>query len=109
MCPVNMEGHNGVAVWPLLRPMAASAQSAKLHRVGFLSPGSFDPETYPGRLTVELTNHLAQKGISPEITKRGAEGHLERLPGLVAELVASKVDVHRRLQLSGRCCGKGRY
>jgi putative tryptophan/tyrosine transport system substrate-binding protein len=83
----------GVAVWPLLRPMAASAQSAKLHRVGFLSPGSFDPETYPGRLTVELTNHLAQKGISPEITKRGAEGHLERLPGLVAELVASKVDV----------------
>jgi putative tryptophan/tyrosine transport system substrate-binding protein len=82
-----------VAVWPLLGSMAASAQNPKLHRVGFLSPGSFDPDTYPGRLTGELTKHLAQKGFVSELTKRGAEGHLDRLPRLVAELVASKVDV----------------
>src|SRR5215208_4233666 len=83
----------GVAVWPFVWPAAASAQSPKLHRVGFLSPGSFDPNTYPGRLTGGVTKHLAQKGFIPELTKRGAEGHLDRLPGLVAELVASKVDV----------------
>jgi len=40
---------------------------------------------------------LAQKGFVPgvhlELIKQGAEGHLDRLPGLVAELIASKVDV----------------
>jgi putative ABC transport system substrate-binding protein len=87
----------GVAVWPFVWPVGASAQKPKLHRVGFLSPGSFTPETYPGRLTGELTERLSQKGFTPgvnlELIRRGAEGHLDRLPGLVAELVASKVDV----------------
>src|SRR4051794_3860681 len=87
----------GVAVGPFVWPVEASAQSPKLHRIGFLSPGSFDPGTYPGRLTGELTRLLAQKGFLPgvqlELIKRGAEGHLDRLPGLVAELLASKVDV----------------
>src|SRR4051812_48487199 len=65
------------------------------HRL--LKPGSLDPDTYPGRLTGELTRLLAQKGFLPgvqlELKKRGAEGHLDRLPGLVAELLASKVNV----------------
>ena len=83
----------GVAVWPA----AAFAQSAKLYRVGFLSPGSFAPDIYPGKLTNQIIQHFAQNGFTPgvglELIKRGAEGHLDHLPGMVAELVAAKVDV----------------
>ena len=81
------------AAWP----MAALAQGPKLYRVGFLSPGSFAPETNPGRLMAEITRHLAQNGFTGggnlELVNRGAEGHPDRLPGLVAGLVAAKVDV----------------
>jgi putative ABC transport system substrate-binding protein len=73
------------------------AQTGKLYRVGFLSPGDFGPGTNPGRLTEEIARHLAQNGFiagaNLELVKRGAEGHFERLPSLVAELVATKVDV----------------
>jgi putative tryptophan/tyrosine transport system substrate-binding protein len=73
------------------------AQSSKLYHVGFLSPGSFVPSTNPGRLTDEIVRHLTQNGFTPgvnlEVVKRGAEGHYERLPDLMAEMVAAKVDV----------------
>ena len=84
---------SGAAAWSV----AAFAQGHKLHRVGFLSPGTFAPDTYPGKLTGELTKRIAQNGFTPgvnlELVKRAAEGHPDRLSGLVAELVASKVDV----------------
>lgn len=87
----------GVAVWPFAWTEAALAQSPKLYRVGFLSAGSFAPDTYPGGLTAQLTQHFAQNGFTPganlELVKRAAEGHLDRVPGLVAELVAAKVGV----------------
>jgi ABC-type uncharacterized transport system substrate-binding protein len=86
-----------VAVWPFARPVAALAQPARLYRIGFLSVASFAPDTYPGRLTERIIQRLAQSGFTPgtnlEVVKRGTEGHLARLPGLVAELVAAKVDV----------------
>ena len=73
------------------------AQPAKLYRIGFLSPGGFGTDAVPGRLTEEIARQLAQSGFTVganlELVKRGAEGHFERLPALVAELVLAKVDV----------------
>src|SRR6266568_1863341 len=73
------------------------AQTARFSRVGFLSAGNFELSTNPGRLTEEIVRQLAQSGFitgtNLELVKRGAEGHFTRLPALVAELVAVKVDV----------------
>ena len=76
---------------------SSHAQTGKVYRIGFLSPGDFAPGTNRGRLTEEISRQLAQSGFTTganlELIKRGAEGHFERLPALVAELVAAKVDV----------------
>ena len=84
------------AVLLVLAPMSL-AQTGKRYRVGFLSPVGFAPNTIPGSITGEIVRDLAQKGFAPgvnlELIQRGAEGHAERLPGLVAELVAARVDV----------------
>lgn len=73
------------------------AQTAKLYRIGFLSPGGFGTDAVPGRLTEDIARQLVQSGFTVganlELVKRGAEGHFERLPALVAELVLAKVDV----------------
>ena len=86
-----------IAAVLLLLPPETLAQTGKVYRVGFLSNGGFAPGTNPGTLTDEIVRHLGQGGFSPgtnlEVVKRGAVGHMERLPGLVAELVAAKVDV----------------
>jgi putative ABC transport system substrate-binding protein len=86
-----------IAAAALLLAPLAQAQTGKLYRVGLLSAGSFAPSTNPGRLTEEITRQLAQNGFTAganlELVKLGAEGHFERLPSLVAELVAAKVDV----------------
>ncbi len=84
----------GAAAWP----MAARAEPAKkVYRLGFLSPGAFAPASTPGRLSAEIPRHLAASGFKLgadlELVKRAAEGHFERLPALVAELAAEKVDV----------------
>jgi putative ABC transport system substrate-binding protein len=80
------------AAWPLV----ALAQSpAKVYRVGLLSVGP--PIADNSRQGKPLVQRLAQHGyvLDRNLTfeRRGAEGHLDRLPQLVAELVASKVDV----------------
>jgi putative ABC transport system substrate-binding protein len=86
-----------VLVAALLLAPPSHAESGKLYRVGLLSPGSFAPSTNPGRLTEEIVRQLAQKGFTAganlELVKRGADGNFERLPALVAELVAARVDV----------------
>jgi putative ABC transport system substrate-binding protein len=86
-----------IIVAALLLAPTSQAQPGKVYRVGFLSPGGFATGTFPGRLTEEIARQLAQSGFTTgtnlELVKRGAEGHFERLPGLVAELVAAKVDV----------------
>jgi len=73
------------------------AQTDKVYRIGFLSPGDFAPGTNPTRLTEEISRHLVKSGFTTganlELVKRGAEGHFDRLPALVAELVAAKVNV----------------
>ena len=77
-------------------PLAAFAQSpAKVYRVGLLSAGAPPGDNSP--LGVPLVRGLAQHGyvVDKNLTfeRRGAEGHLDRLPQLVAELAASKVEV----------------
>ena len=77
-------------------PLAASGQTtAKVHRVGLLSSGA--PLTEKSPLGAGVVGGLApagyQLGRNLAIESRGAEGKNERLPALVAELVASKVDV----------------
>jgi ABC-type uncharacterized transport system substrate-binding protein len=75
----------------------ASAQSAKVYRVGFLGPINYAPGSVARNLADGITHRLAQLGYTLGTNlveeRRGAEMHFERLPGLVAELVASKVDV----------------
>ena len=98
-----------IAAALLLTP-PSQAQTGKLYRVGFLSPGGFAPGTFPGRLTEEIVRQLAQRGFTAsanlELVKRGAEGHFERLPGLVAELVAAKVDVIVTFSYPGAAAAK---
>ena len=79
-------------------PLSAHAQPAgKVYRVGFLSPGAFAPGTTSGRLSEGIPRQLAESGFTVganlELIKRGAEGRFERLPALVAEVVAAKADV----------------
>jgi putative ABC transport system substrate-binding protein len=77
-------------------PQFVNAQSpSKVYRVGLLSAGAPIADNSP--LGAPLIRGLAQHGY--ELTgnlafeRRGAEGHVDRLPRLVDELVASKVDV----------------
>jgi putative tryptophan/tyrosine transport system substrate-binding protein len=85
-----------IAALLFLAPISL-AQTGKFYRVGFLTLGGFAPNTNVGMLTDEVVQHLARSGftsgVNLEIVKRGAEGHYERLPDLMAELVAAKVDV----------------
>src|SRR5262245_13328555 len=75
---------------------AEAQQAGKVWRVGLPSPGRWDrPDTVPYRSAfVERMRALGYvEGENFVIEARGAEGRLERLPDLVAELQAAKVDV----------------
>jgi putative tryptophan/tyrosine transport system substrate-binding protein len=78
---------------PSVRAWAQS--TSRIYRVAVLSNGAFLDESSP--LGKALTNGLASTGFSLgrnfAFESRAAYGHAERLSGLVAELVASKVDV----------------
>src|SRR3954470_17528416 len=75
-------------------PLRAFAQMpAKVYRVGLLGPGGLTA----GPFEAPLIRGLAQHGYVPDgnlvLDRRGADGHPDRLPQLIAEFVASKVDV----------------
>ncbi len=77
-------------------PSAAFAQdAAKVYRVGLLSLGA--PFAANSPLGAALIHGLAQDGYIVDknlaFERLGAGGRVDRLPQLVAELVASKVDV----------------
>ena len=79
-----------------IAPLAASAQNAaaKVYRIGSLnSAGPADKSPYGPLLLRSLAQHgyLLDKNIT--FVHRGAEMQLNRLPQLVDELRASKVDV----------------
>ena len=71
-------------------PCLAQAQrETRTYRIGFLSPTTPDA----GNLPQLLTELGYVPGRNAEFVQRWAGGNPERLPGLAAELVASKVDV----------------
>ena len=77
-------------------PHAVAAQSpSKTYRIGVLSSTAPIGEKHP--LGAALIHDLAPRGYETGknlvFERRGAEGRLDRMPDLAAELVASKVDV----------------
>ncbi len=79
------------AVWPL----AVRAQQAKkVYRIGFMGNSTAALEAnLVGPFRDALREFGYEEGRNIAIEYRWAEGHYERFPALVAELIAQKVDV----------------
>jgi putative tryptophan/tyrosine transport system substrate-binding protein len=92
-----MERRTFLALLPgslLAAPLAAEAQQAgKIHRIGFLHFGSSGPSVEVDAFRQGLRELGYIEGQNIAIEYRFASGHVERLPGLAAELVRLKVDV----------------
>jgi putative ABC transport system substrate-binding protein len=81
----------GVAAWPLL---ARAQQPEKIPRIGFLGNSTADLEANliePFRGGLRDLGRIEGRNIVIEY--RWAEGKYDRFPALIAELLASKVDV----------------
>jgi ABC-type uncharacterized transport system substrate-binding protein len=79
----------GAAAWPL----AARAQQSKIARIGALYIGLADAESFKKELSEGLREFGYIEGQNIAFEFRSAEGQLDRLPALAAELVKLKVDV----------------
>jgi putative tryptophan/tyrosine transport system substrate-binding protein len=77
------------AVWP----MAARGQQSKIARIGLLYIGIADAESFKTNLRDGLRELGYIEGKNIVFEFRSAEGKLDRLPQLAAELVRFKVDV----------------
>jgi putative ABC transport system substrate-binding protein len=77
------------AAWPL----AARAQQSKMARIGALYIGTADAESFKKELREGLRELGYVEGQNISFEFRSAEGKLDRLPELAAELVRLKVDV----------------
>src|SRR5215471_20426695 len=77
-------------------PLPLRAQQKAMPVVGYLSSGSPNADTFSAARAAFLEG-LREKGYADGrnvvIEYRLAEGHLDRLPALAAELVSRKVDV----------------
>jgi putative ABC transport system substrate-binding protein len=84
-----------VALGLLTAPCVAAAQAPqKVFRVGHLAAGARTPDgAPPGPLREALRELGYVEGQNVAYEARFAEGNMERLPGLAAELVQLKVDV----------------
>ena len=82
----------GAVAWPLV---ARAQQSDKLFRIGFLgltsANGLLRERVKAFRDGLRVLGH--EEGRDIVIEARWADGHYERLPMLLADLIASKVDV----------------
>jgi putative ABC transport system substrate-binding protein len=78
---------------PLVGPVAGFAQQAKVPTIGVLVIGKPDPTGMLQALREELGKLSYVDGQNIRIEVWSAEGKLERLPELAAELVHAKVDV----------------
>jgi putative ABC transport system substrate-binding protein len=74
-------------------PTGASAQQPKLARIGALYIGTADAESFQQGLRQAMRELGYVEGRNLGFEFRSAEGSLERLPGLAAELVQLNVDV----------------
>jgi putative ABC transport system substrate-binding protein len=79
----------GAVAWPL----AARAQQIKVARIGALYIGLADAESFKKELREGLRELGYIEGQNIAFEFRSAEGRLDRLPGLAAELVRLKVDL----------------
>ncbi len=78
----------------LVAPLAAEArQAAKIARIGYLSPNLATSPHLREAFRQGLRDLGYVEGRNLVIEYRDAEGRIERLPALAAELVALKVDV----------------
>jgi putative tryptophan/tyrosine transport system substrate-binding protein len=81
----------GAAVWPLV---ARAQQAGKVHRIGFLGSATAAGSAKAiGSLRTGLREFGYIEGTNIAIEFRWAEGIYDRLPHLVAELIATNVDV----------------
>ena len=78
-----------VAAWPL----AARGQRSKIARIGALYIGTADAESFKKELREGLRELGYVEGQNIAFEFRSAEGKLDRLPELAAELVRLKVDM----------------
>ena len=79
------------ASWPLA---ARAQQAGKVHRIGFLGSSTAAGSAKPVKsLRTGLREFGYVEGTNIVIEFRWAEGNYERLPHLVAELIATNVDV----------------
>jgi putative tryptophan/tyrosine transport system substrate-binding protein len=86
---VALLGGAAAAAWPL----AGRAQQSKVARIGTLYIGLADSESFKKELQEGLRELGYVEGQNIALEFRSAEGKLERLPELAAELVRLKVDV----------------
>src|SRR5947207_34800 len=77
------------AVWPL----AADAQQPKMPTIGALVIGNINPEQFWREFRQGLRDLGYVEGQNIRFEFRSAEGHLDRLPELAAELVRLKIDI----------------
>ena len=93
---ITLIGGTAAASLLLLIPHARS-QSPRVYRIGFLSPADYAPGSPSRNFADGIIRRLGPLGYTLgknlAVEQRGAEMHLERLPELVANLVASRVDV----------------
>jgi putative ABC transport system substrate-binding protein len=79
----------------LAAPHAADAQPGKVYRLGYLAPGTSPrPDTRAGEgILLDSLRELGYvEGRNLELERRYAEGRIERLPALAAELVRRRPD-----------------
>jgi len=79
----------GSVAWPHV----VRAQQAKVYRIGVLLVGNADAESFQKEMREGLgkAGYVEKQNLMFEV--RSAEGRLDLLPGLAAELVSLKVDV----------------
>jgi putative ABC transport system substrate-binding protein len=76
-----------------MRPLAARAQEPKMPTVGALVIGNINPEQFWREFREGLRDLGYVEGQNIRFEFRSAEGHLDRLPELAAELVRLKIDI----------------
>src|SRR5262245_53341375 len=83
---------SATVIWPCT---GIAQTTSRVYRVGVLSPGA--PQFESSNVGPAIIRGFARQGYMPgrdlEFERLGAEAHLDRLPRLVEELLATKVDV----------------
>ena len=81
------------SVWTASWPFAAHAQSVQIRHVGALILGNADADAFRSEMREGLLKAGYVEGRNVLFDVRSAQGRLDLLPKLAAELVAAKVDV----------------